>query len=288
LSVKLSTWDFGPGESIRQNGETGGLDMAAHELDLLAYNRQAWDKAVERGSEWTVPVGPEIIAAARQGDWQIRLTPTKPVPRTWFPVGLHGVKVLGLAAGGGQQGPVLAAAGAQMTILDNSPSQLAQDRLVAEREGLDLRTVQGDMANLHMFENGAFDLIVHPCSNMFTPDVCVVWREAYRVLRPGGALLAGFWNPAYYIFDLALADEGKLRVRHKLPYSDLSSLTAEERRRYLDDLQPLEFSHTLDDQIGGQLDAGFLLAGFYEDGWEGVPLSDYMPIFIATRAIKPG
>jgi hypothetical protein len=67
----------------------------------------------------------------------------------------------------------------------------------------------------------------------------------------------------------------------------LTSLSQAERQRYLDDLQPLEFSHTLDDQIGGQLEAGFLLAGFYEDTWEGLALAEYMPLFIATRAIKP-
>lgn len=256
-------------------------------MDILGYNRRAWDKAVERGSEWTIPVGPEVIAAARAGEWQIILTPEIPVPRSWFPDDLHGVDVLCLASGGGQQGPVLAAAGARVTVFDNSPSQLARDREVAEREGLAITTVQGDMADLGAFADGSFDLIVHPVSNIFAPDVRPVWREAYRVLRPGGALLAGFNNPAQYIFDWTLADQGILQVRHQLPYSDLTHLTPEERQRYVDDLQPMEFSHTLDDQIGGQLDAGFVLAGFYEDGWEGVELAKYMPIFIATRAVKP-
>ncbi len=256
-------------------------------MDVRAYNRRAWDKAVERGSEWTVPVGPEVIAAARRGEWQIILTPTRPVPRHWFPADLQGCQILCLASGGGQQGPILAAAGANVTVLDNSPRQLAQDRRVAQREGLSLRLVEGDMADLSPFPDASFDLIVHPCSNMFVPDVRPVWAEAFRVLRPGGALLAGFWNPAAYIFDQALADEGILQVRHQLPYSDLTSLRPEERQRYLDDLQPLEFSHTLTDQIGGQLDAGFVLTGFYEDHWPGIALSDYMPIFIATRALKP-
>ena len=143
------------------------------------------------------------------------------------------------------------------------------------------------MADLAAFADGAFELIVHPCSNMFVPDVRSVWREAYRVLQPGGALLAGFINPAQFIFDQALADEGTLRVRHKLPYSDLTSLTTEERQRYLDDLQPLEFGHTLDDQIGGQLDVGFVLTGFYEDTWEGMALAEFMPNFMATQARKP-
>ena len=69
------------------------------------------------------------------GEWQIVLTPTKPIPRTWFPADLHGVDVLCLASGGGQQGPVLAAAGATVTVFDNSPRQLAQDRAVANVKG---------------------------------------------------------------------------------------------------------------------------------------------------------
>ena len=77
-------------------------------------------------------------------------------------------------------------------------------------------------------------------------------------------------------------------VRHAAPYSDLTCLTDEERRRYIDRDEPLGFGHTLEDQIGGQLDAGFLLAGFYEDRDPSHPLAEFPPAFIATRALKPG
>lgn len=254
-------------------------------FDLRAYNRAAWDKAVERQSQWTIPVEPAVIAAARAGTWQIVLTPTKPVPPHWFPP-LPGANVLCLASGGGQQGPILAAAGARVTVFDNSPQQLAQDRYVARREGLDLVTVEGDMRDLSAFAGSAFDLIVHPVSNLFVPDIRPVWREAHRVLRPGGSLLAGFCNPIMYLFDQELADEGVLKVRHKLPYSDLTSLGDEERKVYLDEQQPLEFGHLLGEQIGGQIDAGFVIAGFYEDIWPGTALNEYTPTFIATRAVK--
>lgn len=254
---------------------------------LYHYNRLAWDRAVAEGSEWTIPVTPAQTAAARQGEWQLVLTPTKAVPHSWFPP-LAGAKVLGLAAGGGQQGPILAAAGAEVTIVDASPQQLAQDRYVARRDGLSLTTIEGDMADLSAFADKTFDLIVHPCSNLFVPDVMVVWRECYRVLKTGGVLMAGFCNPATYIFDQRLADEGILQVRHRLPYSDLASLSETERQSYIDDEQPLEFSHTLDEQIGGQLAEGFVLTGFYEDTWPGRTLDAYMPTFIATRAVKLG
>jgi SAM-dependent methyltransferase len=172
-------------------------------------------------------------------------------------------------------------------VLDNSPRQLAQDILVAQREELVLRAVEGDMAELSMFPDEAFGLVFHPCSNCFVPDVRPVWREAYRVLRPGGVLLAGFGNPTLYVFDDAAADRGELVARHAVPYSDLTSLTDEERKRYTDKGEPLVYGHSIEDQIGGQLGTGFVLTGLYEDRDPAHPLARLLPTFIATRAVKP-
>ena len=256
-------------------------------MDVRQYNRAAWDREVEQGNEWTVPVSRERIEEARQGRWSIRLSEQKPAPREWFPEDLRGLEVLCLASGGGQQAPLLSAMGARVTVLDNSPNQLAQDRAVAARERLDLKTVEGDMADLSAFADESFDLVYHPVSNLFAPDVRPVWREAFRVLRRGGLLLAGFLNPAFYIFDLELAERGVLEVRHRLPYSDAESLSEEERERRVAAREVFEFSHTLTDQIGGQLDAGFLLTGLYEDRHRTQLQAKYMPTYIATRAIKP-
>ncbi|MBN1180070.1 MAG: class I SAM-dependent methyltransferase [Anaerolineae bacterium] len=261
-------------------------------MNVREYNRSAWDRQVEQGNRWTVPVTGEEIAAARRGEWGILLTPSKPVPRAWFPP-LVGADVLCLASGGGQQGPILAAAGARVTVFDNSPRQLEQDRIVAEREGLEIVTLEGDMADLSAFADAFFDLIFHPVSNTFVPQVRPVWREAYRVLRDGGLLLAGVTNPVVYLFDCDLAEQtGTLKVAHTLPYSDAESLSAAEKQKYAEEGSPLEFSHTLEDQIGGQLDAGFVLTGFYEDRFENEEwdvLGKYMDTYIATRALKaPG
>ena len=258
---------------------------------IRAHNRAAWDRLVEIGNLWTIPVSCEDIASAQQGDWQIILTPTKPVPKDWFPP-IEGCEVLCLASGGGQQAPILAAAGAMVTVLDNSPNQLAQDRRVAERDSLDITTVEGDMADLFMFSDERFELIVHPTSNCFVPQIRPVWKEAYRVLRRNGSLLSGFGNPVIYIFDDDLMTGGELQVKYPLPYSDLEILSDEEKQRYNDEGNTFEFSHSLEDQIGGQIEAGFIITGFYEDRDRDIEkpeniLSKYMPIYIATRAIKP-
>jgi SAM-dependent methyltransferase len=255
-------------------------------MDIRAYNRDAWNRYVDGGkSLWTQPVSPEAIARARTGDFSILLTEQKPVPREWFPP-LSGLDTLCLACGGGQQGPALAAAGANVTVFDNSPRQLDQDRLVAEREGLsNLKTVEGDMRDLSVFADESFDFIFHPVSNLFIPEVRPVWREAFRVLRHGGTLLAGFMNPVFYMFDLEKADNGILEVRYKLPHADSDHPEIAEKLIAAGDA--LEHSHSLTDQLGGQMDAGFHIVGMYEDYHGTSAVSEYTPTYIATRAFKP-
>jgi 2-polyprenyl-3-methyl-5-hydroxy-6-metoxy-1,4-benzoquinol methylase len=93
--------------------------------EVLDINRAAWERYAH--GRWSTPVSPEKIEAARCGEWEENLIEFKPVPRDWFPE-LRGAGVLALASGGGQQGPILAAAGAKVTVLDYSMEQLEQDR----------------------------------------------------------------------------------------------------------------------------------------------------------------
>lgn len=254
---------------------------------VAAYNKRAWNNLVADGNKWTVPVAADVVAKARRGELSLLLTPTKPVPPEWLGR-LHGKHVLGLACGGGQQGPCLAAAGATVTILDNAPAQLAQDRGVAEREGLSLATVEGDMRDLSMFADETFDVIFHPCSNCFVPDVRPVWREAHRVLKRGGVLLSGFVNPVVFMLDLAKEREGIVQLKYKQPFSATDQAGDPEIKALRDKGEPLDFGHTLTDQIAGQLDAGFALTGFYEDNWpdDASPLQRLLNAYIATRAVK--
>ncbi len=255
------------------------------EVDVWSHNSRAWDAEVGRGNRWTLPVSPEEVAQARQGLVRIVLTPTKIVPSTWLGR-LDGTRILCLASGGGQQAPLLAAAGSKVTVFDASPKQLDRDREVAVRESLPLDIVRGDMADLSRFGDETFDLIVHPVSNSFVPDVGPVWREAHRVLRPGGHLLAGFMNPIVFCFDEQKYNQGILELRHSLPYSDLTVRSAAELADFAAQGQPLEFGHSLEDQIGGQVAAGFAIIGFYEDTMNGSPCDPLFPTCIATRAVK--
>lgn len=252
--------------------------------DPFQHNRAAWDRRKDR---WTAPVDRETVAQARRGVISLLLTPTKPVPRGWFGE-LKGAKVLCLASAGGQQAPVLAAAGAEVVSFDASPEQLARDREVALREGLDIRREEGDMRDLSRFQDGAFDLVFHPCSNCFVPDPRPVWAQAARVLRPGGALLAGFCLPVLWLVDPEKDAKGVVDVRYRVPFSDEEQLPPETVERMKKNLEPLSFGHTLEAQLAGQTDAGLAVAGFYEDGWEpGVSaLGDRIALFGATRSLK--
>ncbi|MFT5304497.1 MAG: SAM-dependent methyltransferase [Mariniblastus sp.] len=239
----------------------------------------------EAGDKYYRAMTPTQIEDARKGTWRIRVTPTKAVPRDWFGV-LEGKSVLCLAGGGGQQSPILAALGADVTVFDVSDSQLARDQKIAEREGLVIQTLQGDMRDLAEIDDESFDLIVSPCATCFCPTVEEVWRESFRVLKPGGSLIVGFINPIYYLFDAAKMDRDEFQVSHSIPYCDFD-LPDKEREQLIGPDRPLEFGHSLDSLLGKQIAAGFKLTGFFEDGWGASDkLSSLINLFIATRATK--
>lgn len=265
-------------------------------MDLLAHNRKAWNAQALGGSVWSRPVDAAAVAAARVAQAEGRapdlvLTPTQRVPDAWFGQ-LDGARVLCLASGGGQQAPLLAAAGAQVISYDLSDEQLARDTQVAEREGLDLTCVRGDMRDLSVFNAERFDLVFHPVSNVFVDDVQAVWNECARVLVPGGRLLAGFMNPDVFAFDDAVLDgrpfEGASMLRHRVPYVELRDSDAATLARRMKKNEPLEFGHDLETQIGGQLRAGFILADLFSDFWDSGTsiLGKHIPAAFATLSSK--
>lgn len=244
-------------------------------------NAQVIDRWVEEGWEWGVPVSHEVYAAAKEGKWDVVLTPTKPVPHSWFG-DLKGKKVLGLASGGGQQMPVFTAQGADCTVLDYSEKQLESERLVAAREGYDIRIVRADMTKPLPFCDEEFDLIFHPVSNCYVEKVEPIFAECYRILKPGGVLLCGLDNGVNY-----LVDENETLISNFMPFNPLVN---EAHRKLLEDEDcGIQFSHTIEEQIGGQLKAGFILTDIYGDtNGEGRLHDMNIESYYATRAVKHG
>lgn len=242
-------------------------------------NSEFFDKWIDEGWEWGQPISHEIYEKAKKDDWFVLLTPTKAVPREWF-CKMRDSKILGLASGGGQQMPIFTALGAKCTVLDYSEKQIASEIEVAERENYEIKTVRADMTKPLPFENETFDLIFHPVSNCYIEDVLPVWKECFRVLKKGGILLAGLDNGINFIFD----DDETTPVR-KLPFNPLKDEQLYEFS--IENDWGIQFSHSIEEQIGGQLKAGFILEDIYEDTNGSGRLHDLnVPTFFATKAIK--
>lgn len=257
--------------------------------NIITHNAAAWDHQALLQHAWSRPVSAELIDAAKKGQWEIHIT-KKPIPESWLPRNIGGKDILCLASAGGQQAPILAAAGANVTVFDISEKQLEQDRFVADRDQLIIKTIQGDMSDLSRINDASFDYIIHPISNLYVSDLKPVWSESYRVLRPKGTLLASFYNPVLFIFakDNELEKKELLKPQYILPYSDFHNLNKEILEEKIKNNEPLIFGHTLSSQINGQLEAGFLLSGFYEDEHPSPRflIEKYMETMIATRAVK--
>ena len=259
------------------------------EINISEQNRKAWNEESVEGSEWCTPVGKDIIEKARRGEILLKLTPNRYLPPEWLG-NITGKDVLCLASGGGQQAPIMAAAGARVVSFDISEEQLQKDLFVAMRDGLEIKTIRGDISDLSQFHEESFDLIVNAVSNIFVSDVKTFWKECYRILKSGGELFSGFMNPSFFLFDHKKSEEsGELKVEYRLPYSDLTSLDKEKLQKIIDENVPIIFGHTMEEQIGGQTEAGFYITGLIEDDWsdEATPLNKYSPTTIVTRAFKP-
>ena len=84
----------------------GGVPtLTDQEMDYQDINAETIDRWIRDGWEWGKPISHEVYGKAKNGEWDVFLTPTKPVPHEWLGE-LQGKRILGLASGGGQQMPV--------------------------------------------------------------------------------------------------------------------------------------------------------------------------------------
>ena len=173
----------------------------------------------EDGWKWGVPVDSSVCHDAKNGIWNVFLTPVKPVPHSWFPQSLEGVRILGLASGGGQQIPVFSALGAICTVLDYNDDQLEAESMVAKREGYDVDIVKADMSKPLPFEDESFDMIFNPPSLCYIEKVEPLFLECIRVLKRNGVMMTALESDVNYISDPE--DEG--RIVHSLPFNPLEN-----------------------------------------------------------------
>ena len=159
------------------------------------------------------------------------------------------------------------------------PTQIQSEIDVAAREGYDVEAIRGDMTEPLPFADETFDIIVHPVSNVYVKDADHVFRECYRVLKRGGILVCGLDNGINFI-----TGDGTT-ITNRLPFDPLENA---EHMRLLEEADGgIQFSHTMEEQIGCQLKAGFRLTDIYEDtNGEGRLHELNIPTFIATRAVK--
>jgi len=251
-----------------------------NDIHYTEINAKTIDSWIENGWEYGIPISHEDYVNAVNGEWNVFLTPKKYVPKSWFP-DLKNKKLLGLACGGGQQMPIFTALGADCTVLDYSDKQLASEKYVSERENYKIEIVKADMTKILPFNNDTFDIIFHPVSNCYIEDVNHVWNECYRILKKGGVLLAGMDNGINFLFDDI---DKSLEIVNKLPFNPLKNREQFEKMKNNND--GIQFSHSIEEQIGGQLKAGFILKDLYEDYDSTGLLKDYIPTYIATMAIK--
>lgn len=235
-------------------------------------NAKAWDFENSNRNFWTIPVDKKQIEKAKNGIYDILLTPMKTIKQEWLK-DIKGKKVLALACGGGQQSIILAAAGADVTVIDISKKQIENDIKTAAKENLKIKAIQADMQDLSMLDDDSFDLIFNPTSTCFIKNVENTYKECNRVLKTGGHFLTSATNPILYLFDEKKEFKGKLKVKYTIPYSDLKSLSKKELEKRLKKNDTIEFSHTWETLLGGIFKAGFIVEDLYTD-YSGLEIVD--------------
>lgn len=200
-------------------------------------NKETIDKWIEEGWEWAKSISHEEYIDAKNGNWNVLLTPTVPVPHEWIG-NIKDKKILGLASGGGQQMPIFNALGAKCSVIDYSSKQIESEYKVAKREGYTIEAIEGDMSKKLPFNDETFDIVFHPVSNCYVEDVQHIFNEAYRVLKKGGTFLAGLNNEINYI-----VDQNEKEIVWKMPFNPLKDEKAKEFM--VKENAGMQFSHNM-------------------------------------------
>jgi SAM-dependent methyltransferase len=109
-------------------------------------------------------------------------------------------RVLEIGCGGGQCCIALARCGALVDGLDISDRQLQFARRLAEREGAEVRFVQGSAESLADFATGMYDLVLSVNTFAYVEAIAQCLAECSRVLRPGGRIVFSIDHPLRLCF----------------------------------------------------------------------------------------
>ncbi len=226
-------------------------ERAPEQVAAIDHNRRAWDRLASDGVPLARPASDEAF-----GDPRGWLGSAGTAARPWLPARLDGLEVLCLAAGGGKHGPLYAAAGARVVVLDVSAAMLALDRAVARERRIDLEIVEGSMDDLSMFATGRFDLVIHPVSTCYLPDVSPVFREIARVTRSNGLYVSQHKSPASLQAGIVPNDRGRYELEHPQLTGKPLPLLPPSRLR---EAGTHEYVHSLASLLGGICRAGFTI-----------------------------
>lgn len=238
--------------------------------DIFSQVEKNIDALVVNCVDWTAEATAKDLQDARKGRLRLKFF-EKDVPQEWLG-DIRGKKVLCLAGAGGLQAPLLACAGAEVTVVDLSGKMLEKDREVAARENLQIELVKGNMCDLSMFADGCFDCIINPPSFMYVPEPAVAYRESFRVLKKGGIFLMMAPNPVNYMCDYVEDEKGGYyKAVHRMPYCSKDH----------DDSDWIEYGHSMETYLGGLLAVGFVINGYMECQKE-----DITELYFMVRAVK--
>jgi len=239
-------------------------------MDVYAQVERNIDQLAEENVGWAACATVEQLQKAREGTPELPFGPKRVIPQQWLGE-LAGKKVLCLAGAGGLQAPLMACAGAQVTVLDLSLRMLEKDREIAEREKLCITIEHGNMCDLSRFDDASFDLVFNPPSLFYVPDVMHVFREVHRVLKPGGKFIMIAMNPIAYVCDWD-ANLECYKAVNRMPYCSAD---------HADQGDWIEYGHTMESYLGGQIAAGFVITGYLENQTE-----DITELYFAARSEK--
>jgi ubiquinone/menaquinone biosynthesis C-methylase UbiE len=274
-----------PHESIRESLQSQASSMTFGErLEIV----EAWMQAENASNAWQstnavawnqLSTDPHFVSAQQQlslEEAESRLDP-------WLRQdgGVHGKRVLCLAAGGGTHGPLFAMAGADVIVADLSESMLRFDLMAAKQHGLKLECIQGDMSNMAFAEEESIDIVIQPVSTSYVRELRPLFQNVARVLKPNGLYLSQHKSPGILRGD-SCVDGSVIHDASTETTNVEDSFTSHPHYR---EPGSIEFHHSVEALIGGMCRAGLSILDIQEpprgNAWAPKASAEYMASKIA-------